>query len=86
MGRVVNTREDAVKWLEDTESFNGNSCLSESQAKALSDWLDGLQELINVHEIHGVYIMGVLETAKIETYEYMKGCIEKVMDLAGMEV
>lgn len=86
MSREIRTEEDARKWVEDAMEMKGNSCVDESQAKALADWLDGLQDLINVHDIHPLYVMGALETAKIGVYEYARGCAEKAMKLAGMEV
>jgi len=84
MSREIRTEEDARKWLEDAEGMKGNQCVTESQARALSDWLDGLQDLINVHEIHPLYVIGALETAKLGVYEYAQECVSKALDMAGM--
>lgn len=83
MSREIKTREEAEKWLEDALGMKGNSCVDEKQAKALSDWLDGLQDLINVHDIHPIYVIGSLEMAKMCIYEYAQGCVAKAMELAG---
>lgn len=84
MSREIKTKEDARKWLEDADGMKGNSCVTESQAKALADWLDGLQDLVNVHDIHPLYIIGALESAKLGIYEYTQECVEWAIKLAGM--
>ena len=81
--RTISNKKEAREWLDETLSMKGNRHLTAEQAKALDAFADKLAELLNVLDVHPVYMLGVLETMKLQVYEFAKESVERAVEMAG---
>lgn len=83
MTRTITNEREAREWLDETLGMKGNSFLTAEQARAIDAFADALADLLNVHGVHPVYVMGVLETMKLQVYSFAEESVEKAVEMAG---
>ena len=86
MSRPVNNKQEAREWLDETLAMKGNAFLSASQARAVSDFSNSLGDLLNVYDVHPVYLLGILSTMEHEVYRYARENVEAAVNMAGVSV
>lgn len=86
MSRPVNNKQEAREWLDETLAMNGNAFLSASQARAVSDFSDSLADLLNVYDVHPVYLLGILSTMEQEVYRHASESVERALEMAEVNL
>lgn len=79
----IRNAEDAREYMKLADDPQGNAFLSKEQAVAISEAIDKVYELYNVHRIHPVYIVGFLESVKHDIMNETFGLMERVREMVG---